>query len=593
MSDALWQLAGAGLPPRLMDVTLTVQPGVTAIMGPSGAGKTTLLNLLVGFESSSVGRVTTQPPHMFWSPQHHGLWPHRSARQQLFAVQSDATRIDAMLDAFDLAHRADAQPEELSKGEAGRLSIARALLSDAPVLVFDEPLGHVDTARVGRYWQVIREHIAAQGASLIFATHETQTVLAEAPRVVYLRGGRLQYDGDVATLYHQPATPQLADAFGPHNWFEADEAKQWLGASAPPAIRCVRPERLAVEPGGELTVVDSRFRGAVTETTLALDGEQRRVVHRSQSNLRCGAAVALRLLTLLLACVLAGCFDGDGERQVHFSRFHAFTLPGVEANLPAPRAVGTGRDGHWYALDTVGRVIEFDAECQLVRSWWMPEHDIGRPEDVVLLSDGRIAVADTHYHRIVLFDEQGNVLSMFGRGGKGQGQFVYPSAICEDDRGRLFVAEYGSRNDRVQVFDRDGAFLYQFGGFGTGAGEFQRPTGVVWHEGKVYVSDATNHRVHVFSDDGEFENYLQSDQEPWRIEYPYHMDIGPDQTLWLIEWGADRITRIGLDGRLLGRYGRSGQGEGEFSRPWGIAVSDRGRVLVGDTRNRRLVELRP
>jgi hypothetical protein len=59
----------------------------------------------------------------------------------------------------------------------------------------------------------------------------------------------------------------------------------------------------------------------------------------------------------------------------------------------------------------------------------------------------------------------------------------------------------------------------------------------------------------------------------------------------VIEYGASRITRVGLDGRLLGRYGRAGSAAGEFATPWGIAVDSLGRIRVADTGNRRLVAL--
>ena len=88
-----------------------------------------------------------QRPAVYWSPQHFGLWPHLTAREHLAAVAADPAAVDATLRDFDLTDRADARPGELSKGQASRLSIARALLTGASVLLFDEPLTAVDAAR--------------------------------------------------------------------------------------------------------------------------------------------------------------------------------------------------------------------------------------------------------------------------------------------------------------------------------------------------------------------------------------------------------------------------------------------------------------
>ncbi len=59
----------------------------------------------------------------------------------------------------------------------------------------------------------------------------------------------------------------------------------------------------------------------------------------------------------------------------------------------------------------------------------------------------------------------------------------------------------------------------------------------------------------------------------------------------MIEYGAGRLTKLSLDGKILGRHGHTGRGEGEFATPWGLTVDSRMRVLVADTMNRRIVSL--
>ena len=71
----------------------------------------------------------------------------------------------------------------------------------------------------------------------------------------------------------------------------------------------------------------------------------------------------------------------------------------------------------------------------------------------------------------------------------------------------MYIGEYGS-NDRIQKFTADGKHLLTFGSFGTEPGQFQRPSGIVWHEGVVYVADAVNNRVQRFQDDGTYSGEL-------------------------------------------------------------------------------------
>jgi sugar lactone lactonase YvrE len=259
------------------------------------------------------------------------------------------------------------------------------------------------------------------------------------------------------------------------------------------------------------------------------------------------------------------------------------------AMQPTPRSLATGPHDELAVMDTAGRVLIYDANGTLLRQWKMLDVQFGKPEGIVWLKDDCIVVCDTHYRRLVWFDQQGNVLKTLGQHGKGHGEFVYPVGICKDAAENLYVCEYGG-NDRVQVFTRDGKWLREFGSPGTGAAQFQRPSGLVWHEGKIFVADAINNRVLVFTDAGKFIGPLGGAQPP-AFNLPYDITLAPDGTLYVIEYGAGRLTRLSTDGRLLGRYGSSGRGDAEFATPWGLTVDSRMRVLVADTMNRRIVSL--
>lgn len=298
---------------------------------------------------------------------------------------------------------------------------------------------------------------------------------------------------------------------------------------------------------------------------------------------------------LLLATVLAlatACHRESAPPALIAREWRAWPLPPEGASLPTPRSLATGKNDEIAALDTAGRVLIFSAAGALQRQWHMLDVKVGKPEGIVVLEGGRVVVCDTHYHRVVWFDEHGQWLRHIGRKGAGAGEFFYPVGICKDPAENLYICEYGG-NDRVQKFTREGEWLASFGTFGTGAGQFQRPSGLTWLAGKIYVSDAVNNRVLIFTDAGKYLGVLgAADAPPLAFHLPYDIAAGGDGALYVLEYGAGRLTKISPDGRILGRCGRTGSGEGEFATPWGLTIDAQMRLFVADTKNRRIVRLR-
>jgi ABC-type multidrug transport system ATPase subunit len=630
MPRALWKLddvtlAGDAAGRRLDRVSLEILEGTTAVVGPSGAGKTSLLNLLVDYERADSGAVARDLGRndaasggpafalpIFWVPQRGGLWPHLTALGHLAVVAPEADEAErmALLGEFDIDSRAGARPDELSEGERSRLAVARALAADAAVLVMDEPLANVDPARAGRYWDVVRARSSERGASLVFATHSPKTVMREAERAVCVKAGRVIHSGDVETLYFRPETQELARCLGEANWLSPEDARAWLGREEP-AARCFRPEHVTVRPdeSGSVVVRSNRFQGSVAEAELERvdTGERRLFYHRpspgemvdglapgTRVSVRAEIKTALKAALSLAVAAAAIAFGGCGKRDgggpaLEVKSRRAWQMPPDGARVPAPREVEVGPGGEVLVLDTAGRVLVFSKEGKLARSWRMPEHERGRPEGALFLRDGRIAVADTHYHRVIFFDSAGREVGRLGSEGRGDGEFIYPVALAEDASGNLYVCEYG-HNDRVQKFSPRGEHVATFGGAGTGPGEFQRPSGIAWRAGRLYIVDAFNNRVQVFTDAGEFVGALPDVEAPWSLEFPYDLALSDDGALIVVEYKAGRVTKLSPEGELLGRAGSAGSGGKGFKTPWGIAARGR-RVYVADTGNRRIVEL--
>jgi iron(III) transport system ATP-binding protein len=590
-ADTLWQLESVCLgPARLREITIAIPRGVTAVLGCSGAGKTSLINLLAGFEKPDAGTISGTE-RVSWVPQNGGLWPHCTAREHLEIARPSGEGIDELLAALDLSEKAGSHPNNLSEGEQSRLAVARALAAPAAVLVMDEPLVHVDPACIGNYWRAIREHTVRTNVSFVFSTHEPEAALGEAEHVICLRDGRALHAGRVRELYANPPTEELMLCMGAGNWFTPEDAAHWLSADA----RCLRPEQLEIVPArdGAFVVESSRFKGSIAEAELhdERSAARRTFFHRPVRDcLESGMRVALRVLLLCLCALVLAC-DRSTAPVLVPREINSWQLPPDGPSLPTPRSVTTGNHDELVVLDTAGRVIVYTADGVLLRQWQMLDVSVGKPEGIVVLKDGRVVVCDTHYHRIVYFDSEGNWLRNFGRRGAGPGEFEYPVGICTDPAENLYICEYGG-NDRVQKFTRDGEFIAAFGTFGTAPGQFQRPSGLAWRNGKIHIADAINNRVLIFTDAGNYLGLLGASGSPLAFQIPYDIANAPDGNFYVIEYGAGRLSRIALDGTLLGQFGRTGSGAGEFATPWGITVDSQMRIRVADTKNRRIVTLR-
>ncbi|MEZ6049089.1 MAG: hypothetical protein R3C11_26645 [Planctomycetaceae bacterium] len=400
------------------------------------------------------------------------------------------------------------------------------------------------------------------------------------------------HQGSTTELYHSPPSEELARYLGPTNWFDEKEVTAWFDEPAN-APRHHRPEELTLElnESGTCVVEQARFLGSHQEVELRHEQQTRTVwLSNSKPPLQEGARGFLKALLLLCGLLLlAGCESAEGVvLPVESTRY--WMLPKDDLALPAPRGMGMSSEQNLLVLDNGGRVLVYTPEGKLIRHWYMPEYDVGKPEGIVELKDGRIAVADTHYHRVVFFDKEGNVTGMFGELGNEPGQFIYPVGITEDDDANIYVCEYGG-NDRIQKFDKAGNFLLTFGTFGESSQQFQRASGLAWHNGHVYIADAINNRIQVYSDDGNYVTAWGSAEHPLELNYPYDIAVGPEDTFYVVEYGSGRVTKLDEQGHLIARYGQTGIGIGQFNTPWGLTVDRQNHIYVADTGNRRVVLL--
>ncbi len=195
----------------LRGVDLEASAGeIVALMGLSGSGKTTILRVVAGLERPDAGEVSASRVGMVF--QFHYLFEHLSALENVVLAPVHVQRvgrIDAerrarqLLGEFGVGHRADALPRELSGGEAQRVSIARALAVDPPLLLLDEPTASLDPARRNDLGDALRK-LAATGRTLLLTSHDDEFVREHATRVLVLAEGRVVEQGEPREVLSRP-----------------------------------------------------------------------------------------------------------------------------------------------------------------------------------------------------------------------------------------------------------------------------------------------------------------------------------------------------------------------------------------------------
>lgn len=189
--------------------------GVTALFGSSGCGKTSLLRLIAGLDRLQKGRIALGqtvladtgrkirlPPHrrrlgvVFQEPR---LFPHyRVAGNLRYGMPGHmASRFDVIVDLLGIGKLLERYPATLSGGEARRVAIGRALLSDPTLLLMDEPLSGLDAARKAELLRYIRRLSAEVGVPIVFVSHAPEEILEIADALVLMDAGKVLAAGDL------------------------------------------------------------------------------------------------------------------------------------------------------------------------------------------------------------------------------------------------------------------------------------------------------------------------------------------------------------------------------------------------------------
>jgi DNA-binding beta-propeller fold protein YncE len=254
-----------------------------------------------------------------------------------------------------------------------------------------------------------------------------------------------------------------------------------------------------------------------------------------------------------------------------------------------PRTLAIAPDGCVFIIDKTARVQRFSADGKFETSWQMPQWEAGKPTGVTVDARGRVLVADTHYHRVIIYDRDGGELARFGSQGEELGQFIFPTHVVVDREGNLFVSEYGG-NDRITRFTPDFEPVMSFGGTDAGEASLLRPQSMVLDEEEtIWVADACHHRICHFKREGKLlSSFGSAGRGRGQLQYPYDLALCPDGTILVCEFGNNRVQRFDRQGRCLDVWAEPGRGPGQLAYPWSVAVGRDRRVYVLDSGNNRV-----
>jgi spermidine/putrescine ABC transporter ATP-binding subunit len=278
-----------------------------SLLGPSGCGKTTTLRCVAGFEALSAGsirlggeRLDDKPPHrrdvglVF---QNYALFPHLTIfeniafglRLRRLPTKEVGRRVGRMLELVELPEIAERYPAQLSGGQQQRIAIARSLVLEPRILMFDEPLSNLDFKLRIQMRDELRALQRRLGKTSIYVTHDQTEALALSDRIAVLSHGHIEQIGAPDEIYEKPATVFVADFIGSSNLFRAriaDSTGRHTIVETEEGLRLtcaadgetpgrglqvsvlVRPERISVHaPGSGVAAEPNRFSARIADVS--------------------------------------------------------------------------------------------------------------------------------------------------------------------------------------------------------------------------------------------------------------------------------------------------------------------------------------
>jgi iron(III) transport system ATP-binding protein len=259
----------------LDSVSLAIERGtLVTLLGPSGCGKTTILRLIAGLEQASDGQILIEGDDVTLLSaaerdvsmvfQSYALFPHMTVLENVcYGLRASGMRraravelAQAKLALVGLAGYGARLPSELSGGQQQRVAVARAIVLEPKVLLFDEPLSNLDAKLRRQVREEIHELQRRLALTAVYVTHDQQEALAISDRIMVMSMARIAQDGTPRALYEQPDNQFVANFIGEANILPVmvENRQDELAAVRLGPIALVLPHRGVAEGPAELSI---------------------------------------------------------------------------------------------------------------------------------------------------------------------------------------------------------------------------------------------------------------------------------------------------------------------------------------------------
>lgn len=215
------------------EVSAVIKPGeFFVLVGPSGCGKSTTLRMIAGLEEISGGELLIGGKPMNHVPpsgrsismvfQNYALYPHLTVEENiLFGLKvrkldkrEQVKRLHQTAEMLGLSQLLKRKPRELSGGQRQRVALGRAIVSQHPICLMDEPLSNLDAKLRGQMRAEIRQLQQELGITMIYVTHDQVEAMTMGDRMMVLRDGEVQQVGRPLDVYNHPANLFVAEFTG-------------------------------------------------------------------------------------------------------------------------------------------------------------------------------------------------------------------------------------------------------------------------------------------------------------------------------------------------------------------------------------------
>lgn len=298
----------------LDNVDISINSGeFITLLGPSGCGKTTLLRSLAGLQRIDSGRILINGEDMtFAEPkdrnismifQQYSLFPTMNVyrnisfglKMQKVSKDEIDKRVKNALEMVDMTGSENKYPSQLSGGEQQRIALARAIVTQAKILLLDEPFSAID-AKLRKALQIkIKDIHHELGLTSVFVTHDQEEAMRMSDRIYLLHDGKVEQAGNPMDLYLNPKTSFVAGFMGHYNLYEGE--KSW--AIRPEAIEIssnpwnITSDDFEYQKGIIMRIIPQgniiRYTVATERCDIDVD-----VLYEANSNLRLNDSVYLR-----------------------------------------------------------------------------------------------------------------------------------------------------------------------------------------------------------------------------------------------------------------------------------------------------------